>query len=134
MAVMPATFTPGSAFRVSAEGDDYSSRVTGGGIDSTPNKERIRTLTAVVYPQSDVEDTFTVEWLYDEDEGLYGFLFARTRTESADPFSVEIVGGASKWTCDAAHIMGTLSAPFTAEDGATRASVTLAGVVEYGPA
>jgi hypothetical protein len=119
---MAVTSIVGSQFTFKLGSTAYSEQVTGGGIDATPAIDRVKTLGGVAYPQTDVVDTASVEFLYDEETGAYGALWTASRTGAA--LSVEIVGGDAKWSgsCYATGVRLSYAA-----DGVATASADLIG-------
>lgn len=119
MAVVSIT---GSQFTVTVGATDYSAQVTAGTITATPNMIRTKTLSDTDYSQSDLVHELSVEFLYDEETGLYGAV--NTAAVAGTGLTVTIVGGDAKWT-GTMYTTG-LETSFAA-DGVATASGTFIG-------
>lgn len=94
MAVVSIT---GADFTFTYEAVTGTSQVTGGTITTTPTIVRTKTLDDVDYKQTDVMHTASINFLYDEDSGLYAALASAAAAGTASG-TVAIVGGGADWT------------------------------------
>lgn len=93
MAVVSIT---GAEFTVTVGATAYSDQVTSGTITSTPNIVRTVTLGSVAYNQTDLVSSLSIEFLYDDNTGLYDAL--QTAIASAASVSITIDGKTGTWT------------------------------------
>jgi hypothetical protein len=111
---MPATSVAGSSFTVTVETVAYTAQIVRGTIQSTPNVVTTKTLGPnKASTQTDVEDTATLDFLYDNN-AFYGALYTASRTGAA--LTVVIDGGYT-WTGE--MTVTDLSVEFNAEDAAS---------------
>ncbi len=119
---MPVVSVAGSQFTVTIGATAYSAQITGGTITTTSTITRTKTLSDVAYPQTDLMYEAALDYLYDEETGLYGAI--NTAMQTGTGLTVAIVGGDAKWT-------GTMYATGNevkfAADGIAEASVSLTG-------
>jgi hypothetical protein len=99
---MPATSITGADFTVTVASTAYSSQVTTGTITTTPTVVRTKTLDSVNFVQTDNNGTASIEFLYDENTGLFDAL--QTAIAGATSVALTIDGGAGSWTFAAAWI------------------------------
>ena len=102
MAVISIT---GSQFTVSLAGTAYSAQVTGGTVTTTPTVARTKTLTETDYSLTDLLSEVSLDYLYDEETGMYGALETANLTGAS--VAVIIVGVLSQTnsTLDMMHFI-----------------------------
>ncbi len=124
---MPAVSVAGAAFTVEVDTTAYESQVTTGTITTTPTITRTKTLDDVAFDQTDLNSTMSLDFLYDEESGLYGEL----QTAIGTPTSVAIVvdSATGRWTGSTMYIE-SLDMSFDATGVAT-ASLSLTGTVTF---
>jgi hypothetical protein len=93
---MPAVGIAGSAFTVEVGASMYSDQVTTGTITTTPTITRTKTLSSVNYLQTDLMSAVSIEFLYDDNSGLYDAL--QTAIAAATNVAIEVVGDTGTWT------------------------------------
>ena len=121
MAVISIT---GSQFTVSLAGTAYSAQVTGGTVTTTPTVSRTKTLTDTDYSLTDLLSEVSLDYLYDEETGMYGALETANLTGAS--VAVIIVGGDAKWT---GTMYCTKNETKFAADAVASASCTLVGTL-----
>ena len=99
---MPAVSVTGAEFTVTVGATAYTSQVTAGTVVSTPTVVRTKTLDSVNFAQTDLNGTATLDFLYDDNTGLFDAL--QTSIAAGTSLAVAIVGGAGTWTFSAAWI------------------------------
>lgn len=114
----------GSQFTFKVGATDYSAQVTGGTITTTASINRVKTLTDTAYPLSDKMHEVSIEYLYDEETGVYGAL--ETAALAGTGLTVEIKGGDAKWS-GTLYVNGN-EVKFAA-DGVGEASSTFVGLL-----
>lgn len=124
---MPAVSVAGAAFSVSIDTTGYESQITSGTITTTPTITRTKTLDSVAFDQTDLNSTMSIEFLYDENTGLYDAL----QTAVATPAAVAVVvsSATGTWTGSAMYVEG-VDLSFDATGIAT-ASLSLTGAVTF---
>jgi hypothetical protein len=93
---MPAVGIAGSAFTVEVATVAYSDQVTTGTITTTPTITRTKTLGSVNYLQTDLMSVVSIEFLYDDNTGLYDAL--QTAIAAGTNVALEVVGDTGAWT------------------------------------
>jgi hypothetical protein len=119
---MAVVSVAGAAFTVDVASIGYEDQVTSGTITTTPTIVRTPTLSDVAFTQTDLNSTISLEFLYDENSGLYDAL--QVAIAGANTVAVDVRSAAGHWagngmsiesaemTVDAAGI-GTCSVSFT---------------------
>jgi hypothetical protein len=119
---MAVVSVAGAAFTVDVASIAYEDQVTSGTITTTPTIVRTPTLSDVAFTQTDLNSTVSLEFLYDENSGLYDAL--QVAIAGANTVAVDVRSAAGHWagngmsiesaemTVDAAGI-GTCSVSFT---------------------
>lgn len=120
---MSVVSVTGASFTVKVGATAYTAQITDGTVVQTPTISRIKTLGDVAYPQTDKESSASLNFLYDEETGLYGALNTASLTGAG--LSIEIVGGDAKWT-GTMYVNGDLSVSYAA-DGVATCSCSLIG-------
>ena len=93
---MPAVQITGAQFTVTVGATDYSAQVTTGTVTTTPSITRTKTLSGVAFSQVDLDSAVKLEFLYDENTGLYDAL--QTSITAGTSIAVSIDGAAGTWT------------------------------------
>jgi hypothetical protein len=124
---MAAVSVAGAAFTVDVASIGYEDQVTSGTISTTPTIVRTKTLSSVAFDQTDLNSTIAIEFLYDENSGLYDAL--QIAIASAQTVAVDVRSAAGHW---AGNGMSIESAEMTmAADGIATCSVTFTGTVAF---
>jgi len=124
---MPAVSVAGAAFTVTVGATPYTSQVTSGTVTTTPTITRTKTLDDVAFDQTDLNSTMSIDFLYDENTGLYDAL--QTAIAAATTLAVEVASASGTWTGSAMSVDG-LDLSFDATGVAT-ASLSLTGDVTF---
>ena len=124
---MAAVSVAGAAFTVEVATVAYSDQVTSGTITTTPTIVRTKTLGDVAFDQTDLNSTMSIEFLYDENSGLYDAL--QVAIAGGLPVVVDVESAVGVWAGAAMHIE---SAEVTfAADGIATCSLSLTGTVSF---
>jgi len=124
---MPAVSVAGAAFTVDVASVGYEDQVTSGTVTTTPTIVRTKTLSSVAFDQTDLNSTIALEFLYDENSGLYDAL--QVAIAGAQTVAVDVRSAAGHW---AGNGMSIESAEMTlAADGIATCSVTFTGTVSF---
>jgi hypothetical protein len=124
---MPAVSVAGAAFTVDVASVGYEDQVTSGTVTTTPTIVRTKTLSSVAFDQTDLNSTIALEFLYDENSGLYDAL--QVAIAGATTVAVDVRSAAGHW---AGNGMSIESAEMTlAADGIATCSVTFTGTVTF---
>lgn len=121
MAVVSIT---GAEFTVEVGTTLFTDQVTTGTITTTPTVVRTKTLGDVAFNQTDLNSTVSIEFLYDDNTGMYDAL--QTAIAAGTSVALEIVGKTGTWTATAMWIesaevsfeaagVATVSASFTGD-------------------
>ena len=126
---MAAVTVTGAAFTVGI-GDpavQYEDQVTSGTITTTPTIVRTKTLGDVAFDQTDLNSTMSLEFLYDENTGLYEAL--QTAIAAGTAVEVTVDSALGEWAGASMHIE---SAEVTfAADGVATCSASFTGSVSF---
>jgi hypothetical protein len=124
---MPAVSVAGAAFTVDIASIAYEDQVTAGTVTTTPTIVRTKTLSSVAFDKTDLNSTISLEFLYDENSGLYDAL--QVAIAGATTVAVDVRSAAGHW---AGNGMSIESAEMTlAADGIATCSVTFTGTVAF---
>jgi hypothetical protein len=124
---MPAVSVAGAAFTVTVGLTAYTSQVTTGTITTTPTITRTKTLDDVAFDQTDLNSTMSIDFLYDENSGLYDDI--QTAIAAGNSLAVEVASASGTWTGAAMYVDG-LDLSFDATGVAT-ASISMTGSVSF---
>ena len=124
---MPAVGVPGAVFTVSIGATAYASQVTSGTINTTPTVIRTKTLDSVAFDQVDLNTTMSLDFLYDEDAGMYMAL--QTAIAAGTAVAVSVASTAGTWT-GAAMMIESADLTYPADNIAT-VSTSLTGTVTF---
>lgn len=123
---MAAVGIAGAQFTVEVGAVAYSDQVTTGTITTTPTITRTKTLSGVNYTQTDLMTAVSIEFLYDDNTGLYDAL--QTAIAAGSAVAIDIVGDTGAWAgaamaIDGAEVKfdaaGIATASFTAQGDMT---------------
>jgi hypothetical protein len=126
---MAAVSVAGAAFvvEVGTPAVQYEDQITSGTVTTTPTIVRTKTLSSVAFDQTDLNSTMSLEFLYDENSGLFEAL--QTAIAAGTPVAVVVSSATGAWTGAAMHIE---SAETTfAADGIATCSTSLTGSVVF---
>jgi hypothetical protein len=124
---MAAVSVAGAAFTVSIGAVQYEDQITTGTITTTPTILRTKTLSDVAFDQTDLNSTMSLEFLYDENTGIYEAL--QTAIAAALPVAVVVESAVGVWTGADMYIE---SAEVTfAADGIAMCSTSFTGTVVF---
>ena len=126
---MAAVSVAGAAFtvEVGTPAVAYEDQITSGTVTTTPTIVRTKTLSSVAFDQTDLNSTMALEFLYDENTGLFDAL--QTAIAAATPVAVVVSSAAGSWTGAAMYIE---SAEVTfAADGIATCSTSFTGSVVF---
>ena len=124
---MAAVSVAGAAFTVSIGAVQYEDQITSGTITTSPTIVRTKTLSDVAFDQTDLNSAVSLEFLYDENTGIYEAL--QTAIAAAVPVAVVVESAVGVWTGTGMHIE---SAEVTfAADGIATCSTSLTGTVVF---
>lgn len=124
---MAAVSVAGAAFTVEVGTIDYEDQVTSGTVTTTPTIVRTKTLSGVAFDQTDLNSTISLEFLYDENTGLFDAL--QTAIAGGLTVAVNVRSAAGHWQGSA---MSIESAETTfAADGVATCSASFTGTVTF---
>ena len=124
---MPAVSVAGAAINLSVDAVQYESQINTGTITTTPTIVRTKTLDSVAFDQTDLNSTMSVDFLYDENAGLYDAL--QTAIAGASTVAVIVASATGTWTGSTMSIDG-LDLNYDAT-GVVTASLSLTGDVTF---
>jgi hypothetical protein len=124
---MAVVSVAGAAFTVDLGATQYEDQITSGTIDTTPTITRTKTLSDVAFDQTDLNSTVSLEFLYDENSGMYDAI--QTAIAAAASVAVGIESATGVWT-GAAMYVESANTSFAA-DGVATCSVSFTGTVTF---
>jgi hypothetical protein len=124
---MAVVSVAGAAFTVDLGATQYEDQITSGTIDTTPTITRTKTLSDVAFDQTDLNSTVSLEFLYDENSGMYGAI--QTAIAAGASVAVGIDSATGAWTGAAMHIESANTS--FAADGVATCSVSFTGTVTF---
>jgi hypothetical protein len=124
---MAVVSVAGAAFTVDLGATQYEDQITSGTIDTTPTITRTKTLSDVAFDQTDLNSTVSLEFLYDENSGMYDAI--QTAIAAGSSVAVGIDSATGAWTGAAMHIESTNTS--FAADGVATCSVSFTGTVTF---
>jgi hypothetical protein len=124
---MAVVSVAGAAFTVKLGLVQYEDQITSGTIDTTPTITRTKTLSDVAFDQTDLNSTVSLEFLYDENSGMYEAV--QTAIAAAAAVAVTIESATGVWT-GAAMYIESANTSFAA-DGVATCSVSFTGSVTF---
>tara|TARA_R110000772_G_scaffold117670_1_gene223276 strand:+ start:575 stop:952 length:378 start_codon:yes stop_codon:yes gene_type:complete len=114
---MPAAVSvAGAAFTVDLGGVQYECQITEGTINTDPTILRTKTLSCVAYDQVDLISNVSLNFLYDENTGMYEAI--QTAIAAAASVAMTITSAVGSWTSTAMFI-NAASVDFPADGIAT---------------
>jgi hypothetical protein len=126
---MAAVSVAGAAFIVElgTPAVQYEDQITSGTVTTTPTIVRTKTLSSVAFDQTDLNSSMALEFLYDENTGLFDAL--QTAIAAGTPVAVVVSSAIGAWTGAA---MSIESAEVTfAADGVATCSASFTGSVVF---
>lgn len=124
---MPAVSITGSQFTVTINSTARTDQVISGTITITPTITRTKTLGSTAFDQTDLNGSAEIEFLYDEDTGMYNALEGAASAGSS--VSLVVDGGAGTWTGSAVYIEEL--AMEVAADGVATCTATFTGTITF---
>ena len=125
---MPAALSvAGAAFSVDLGGVQYECQITSGTIEINPTILRTKTLSCVAYDQVDLVSSVSLDFLYDENTGMYEDLWLAIA--AATPVAVTIASAVGQWV-SAAMYVNAANVAFPA-DGIATCTVGLEGEIVF---
>tara|TARA_R110000796_G_scaffold34231_1_gene88514 strand:- start:2808 stop:3188 length:381 start_codon:yes stop_codon:yes gene_type:complete len=125
---MPAAVSvAGAAFTVDLGGVQYECQITEGTINTDPTILRTKTLSCVAYDQVDLISNVSLNFLYDENTGMYEAI--QTAIAAAASVAMTITSAVGSWTSTAMFI-NAASVDFPA-DGIATCVVGLEGEITF---
>ena len=125
---MPAAVSvAGAAFTVDIGGTQYECQITSGTIETNPTILRTKTLSCVAYDQVDLISSVSLDFLYDENTGMYEAL--QTSITAATPVAMTISSAVGTWVSTAMYI-NAANVAFPA-DGIATCTVGLEGEIVF---
>jgi hypothetical protein len=124
---MAAVGVTGAVFTVLLSAVQYEDQITSGTINTTPTIVRTKTLGDVAFDQVDLNSTMSLDFLYDEDSGLYGAL--QTAVAAGSAVAVTVASTAGTWTGTGMNIE-SVDLTYPADNVAT-VSTSLTGTVTF---
>lgn len=113
---MAVVSVAGAAFTVDIASVGYEDQVTSGTISFEPTIVRTKTLSDVDFTQTDLNTTGSIEFLYDENSGMYEALY--TAVAAGNSVALDIRSASGHWAGNAVMI-DSLEANFEAAGVAT---------------
>ena len=99
---MAVVSVAGAAFTVTLAAVDYSEQVMSGSISTEPNIVRSVTLGGVAFDQTDLNSSVSLDFLYDEDSGMYDAL--QTAIAAGTSVALVIASTSGTWTGSAMYV------------------------------
>ena len=124
---MPAVSVAGAAFTVDLGGVQYESQITEGTINTDPTILRTKTLDSVAYDQVDLIGNVSLNFLYDENTGMYEAI--QTAIGAALSVTMSISSAVGVWASTGMFI-NAASVDFPA-DGIATCTVGLEGTITF---
>ena len=127
---MPAAVSvAGAAFTVSlgTPAVQYECQITSGTVETNPTILRTKTLSCVAYDQVDLISSVSLDFLYDENTGMYEAL--QTSITAATPVAMTITSAVGSWVSTAMYI-NAANVAFPA-DGIATCTVGLEGEIVF---
>jgi hypothetical protein len=92
---MAVVSVAGAAFTVKVGATQYEDQVTSGTVTTTPTVIRTKTLSDVAFNQTDLNSTISLDFLYDENSGMYDAL--QTSIAAGTSIVIEVESAIGKW-------------------------------------
>lgn len=125
---MPAAVSvAGAAFTVDIGGTQYECQITSGTIETNPTILRTKTLSCVAYDQVDLISSVSLDFLYDENTGMYEAL--QTAITAATPVAMTIASAVGTWVSTAMYVNAS-NVAFSG-DGIATCTVGLEGEIAF---
>lgn len=124
---MAAVSVAGAAFTVDIGTVQYEDQVTSGTVTTSPTIVRTKTLSSVAFDQTDLNSTMSLEFLYDENSGLFDAL--QTAIAAGTSVAVTVESATGSWTGAAMYIESAETS--FAADGVATCSASFTGSVVF---
>lgn len=124
---MAVVSVAGAAFTVQVGATQYEDQITTGTITTTPTIVRTKTLGDVAFDQTDLNSAISLDFLYDENSGIYDAL--QTAIAGATSVTVTVESATGVWTGTAMYI-DSCDVTFDAAGVAT-CTVSMQGTVTF---
>ena len=125
---MPAAVSvAGAAFGVELNNILYECQITSGTVEINPTILRTKTLSCVAYDQVDLISSVSLDFLYDENSGMYEALWLAIAAATTVSMTIESASGS--WI-SAAMYVNAASVAFPA-DGIATCTVGLEGEIVF---
>jgi hypothetical protein len=93
---MAVVSVAGAAFTVEVGATQYEEQITTGTITTTPTILRTKTLSDVAFNQTDLNSTISLDFLYDENSGIYDAL--QTSIAAGTSIGMVVESASGVWT------------------------------------
>ena len=93
---MAVVSVAGAAFTVQVGATQYEDQITTGTITTTPTIIRTKTLSDVAFNQTDLNSTISLDFLYDENAGMYDAL--QTSIAAGTYIAMTVESATGVWT------------------------------------
>ena len=93
---MAVVSVAGAAFTVQVGATQYEDQITTGTITTTPTVIRTKTLSDVAFNQTDLNSTISLDFLYDENAGMYDAL--QTSIAAGTSIGMVVESATGVWT------------------------------------
>lgn len=124
---MAVVSVAGAAFTVQVGAVQYEDQITTGTITTTPTIVRTKTLGDVAFDQTDLNSSISLDFLYDENTGIYDAL--QTAIAAASSVAVTVESATGVWT-GAAMFIDSCDVTFDAA-GVASCTVSMQGNVTF---
>ena len=124
---MAVVSVAGAAFTVQVGATQYEDQITTGTITTTPTVIRTKTLSDVAFNQTDLNSTISLDFLYDENAGVYDAF--QTAIAGATSVAVTVESATGVWTGSAMYI-DSCDVTFDAA-GVASCTVAMQGTVTF---
>ena len=124
---MAVVSVAGAAFTVQVGATQYEDQITTGTITTTPTVIRTKTLSDVAFNQTDLNSTISLDFLYDENSGIYDAL--QTSIAAGTSIGMVVESATGVWTGTAMWI-DSCDVTFDAAGNAT-CTVSAQGTVTF---
>lgn len=124
---MPVVAVAGAAFTVDVASVGYEAQITTGTISMEPTVIRTKTLSDVDFTKTDENTTMSIEFLYDENSGMYEALY--TAMAAGTGVAVDVRSASGHWAGNGIMVE-SLELNYEAA-GVASATVGLTGTVTF---
>lgn len=124
---MPVVAVAGAAFTVDVASVGYEAQITTGTVSFEPTVIRTKTLSDVDFTKTDENCTMSIEFLYDENSGMYEALY--TAMAAGTGVAVDVRSASGHWAGNGVMVE-SLELNYEAA-GVASATVGLTGTVTF---